>query len=93
MLLLTDNQIVNDSFLVYINDLLASGDIPGLCTEEERDTFCNAVSYRIQHVFQSRAGWLYKNLDTFSCCRYVMRSRQLAWLTVQKHVGNTLPTR
>ena len=51
VLLLTDNQIVSDSFLVYINDLLATGDIPDLCTQEERDTFCNAVSSGILACF------------------------------------------
>ena len=30
---MTDNQIVNESFLVYINDLLATGNIPDLCTQ------------------------------------------------------------
>ena len=30
--LLTDNQIVNERFLVYINDLLSTGYIADLCT-------------------------------------------------------------
>ena len=29
---MTDNQIVNETFLVYINDLLSTGYIPDLCT-------------------------------------------------------------
>ena len=32
VLLMTDNQIVNEGFLVYINDLLSTGYIPDLCT-------------------------------------------------------------
>jgi ABC-type dipeptide/oligopeptide/nickel transport system ATPase component len=35
--LLTDAQIVDDQWLVYINDLLSSGDIPDLFTSEEKD--------------------------------------------------------
>jgi hypothetical protein len=30
---MTDNHIVNEGFLVYINDLLATGNIPDLCTQ------------------------------------------------------------
>ena len=32
------------TFLVYINDLLANGDVPDLCAAEDRDNFVNAVS-------------------------------------------------
>lgn len=41
--LMTDNQIVNEKFLVYINDLLSTGYIADLCTTEDKDTFCNSV--------------------------------------------------
>jgi hypothetical protein len=37
-------QIVNERFLVYINDLMATGHVADLCGPEERDAFCNAVS-------------------------------------------------
>ena len=37
MFLLTDSQIVDERFLVYINDLLSSGRIPDLFTKEEYD--------------------------------------------------------
>ena len=43
MFLLTDSHIVNERFLVYVNDLLSSGFIPDLMTAEERDNCCNAV--------------------------------------------------
>ncbi|KAI3434555.1 hypothetical protein D9Q98_002628 [Chlorella vulgaris] len=43
MFLLTDNQIVNDEFLVYISDLLATGDACDLCTAEDKAALCNAV--------------------------------------------------
>lgn len=35
VLLLTDSQITDERFLIYINDLLASGNIPDLYTPEE----------------------------------------------------------
>ena len=43
VLLLTDNQLTKEAFLVYINDLLANGNVPDLCTPEDRDGFINAV--------------------------------------------------
>ncbi|CAG9462750.1 unnamed protein product [Pedinophyceae sp. YPF-701] len=41
--LMTDNQIVDERFLVYMNDLLSSGIIADLFTQEDKDNFCNAV--------------------------------------------------
>lgn len=38
MFLLTDSQITNERFLIYINDLLASGNIPDLFAVDEVDT-------------------------------------------------------
>jgi dynein heavy chain len=43
MFLLTDSHIVQERFLVYVNDLLSSGFIPDLMTAEEKDNCCNAV--------------------------------------------------
>jgi dynein heavy chain, axonemal len=41
--LLTDNQIVNERFLVFLNDLLATGLVSDLCTPEDIDNFSNSV--------------------------------------------------
>ena len=41
--LFTDLQIVNERFLVYINDLLSSGNIPDLFTPDDRENIINAV--------------------------------------------------
>nr|PIL99668.1 dynein heavy chain family protein [Toxoplasma gondii COUG] len=41
--LLTDQQIVDEGFLVFINDLLASGNIPELFTREELDTVLSSL--------------------------------------------------
>eukprot|EP00931_Biecheleriopsis_adriatica_P101533 TRINITY_DN7664_c0_g1_i1.p1 TRINITY_DN7664_c0_g1~~TRINITY_DN7664_c0_g1_i1.p1 ORF type:complete len:4295 (+),score=1011.97 TRINITY_DN7664_c0_g1_i1:399-12887(+) len=41
--LFTDNQIANERFLVFFNDLLASGEITDLYPNEDKDTIRNAV--------------------------------------------------
>jgi len=41
--LLTDQQIVDDAWLVYINDLLSSGDIPDLFSAEDKDSILSSV--------------------------------------------------
>ena len=46
MFLLTDSQITNERFLIYINDLLASGNIPDLFAVDEVDGICGAVTNR-----------------------------------------------
>merc|ERR1719272_2874629 len=43
MFLFTDGQITNEKFLVFINDLLASGDIADLYANEDKDAIRNAV--------------------------------------------------
>lgn len=42
--LLTDSQITNERFLIYINDLLASGNIPDLFAVDEVDTIVSRIS-------------------------------------------------
>lgn len=41
--LLTDNQIVKEKFLVYLNDLLSTGLVADLFAPEDRENFINAV--------------------------------------------------
>jgi dynein heavy chain len=41
--LMTDGQIVNEKFLVYLNDLLSSGFIPDLLTDEQQEQMQNNV--------------------------------------------------
>jgi dynein heavy chain len=43
MFLLTDTQIADEKFLVLINDLLASGNIPGLFADDEVDNIIAAM--------------------------------------------------
>jgi dynein heavy chain len=40
---MNDGQIVNERFLVFINDFLASGNIPDVLTNESKDEFRNSV--------------------------------------------------
>ena len=48
MFLFTDSQIVNERFLVPMNDLLASGNIPDLFAPDEMDTIVNAMGGRVK---------------------------------------------
>ena len=48
--LFTDSQISNERFLVYLNDLLASGYIPDLYAEDEIDEICNKVTPRVKEL-------------------------------------------
>eukprot|EP00656_Telonema_subtile_P018040 TRINITY_DN1972_c0_g1_i10.p1 TRINITY_DN1972_c0_g1~~TRINITY_DN1972_c0_g1_i10.p1 ORF type:complete len:4525 (-),score=1414.93 TRINITY_DN1972_c0_g1_i10:97-13671(-) len=46
--LLTDAQIVDDAFLVYINDYLSSGNIPELFTPEDKSDALNSVRSEVK---------------------------------------------
>ncbi|CAM9266952.1 unnamed protein product [Chrysoparadoxa australica] len=48
MFLLTDSQITNERFLIYINDLLASGNIPDLFAQDEVDTIVNNMANKVK---------------------------------------------
>ena len=48
MFLFTDSQITNERFLVYLNDLLASGNIPDLYSTEDKDAIVNAVVGKVK---------------------------------------------
>eukprot|EP00879_Flechtneria_rotunda_P029616 GHRR01032042.1.p1 GENE.GHRR01032042.1~~GHRR01032042.1.p1 ORF type:complete len:1612 (+),score=608.41 GHRR01032042.1:122-4837(+) len=50
--LMTDNQIVKEQFLVFINDLLSTGIVADLFTQEDKDTFVNAVRNEVKATGQ-----------------------------------------
>jgi dynein heavy chain, axonemal len=50
MFLLTDSQITNERFLVYLNDLLASGNVPDLFSTDEVDGIVNAVTNKVKAI-------------------------------------------
>lgn len=47
LFLLTDSQITNERFLIYVNDLLASGNIPDLFAVDEVDAIVSALSEKL----------------------------------------------
>ncbi|KAJ3391292.1 hypothetical protein HDU84_006208 [Entophlyctis sp. JEL0112] len=48
MFLLTDSQVADEKFLVLVNDMLASGNIPGLFPDEEVDNIINAMRNEVK---------------------------------------------
>ena len=48
MFLFTDQQIFDEKCLVYMNDLLSSGNIPELFAQEDKDNINNAVASRVK---------------------------------------------
>ena len=46
--LMTDSQVAEEQFLVLINDLLASGEIPGLFTEEEVENIISSMRPQVK---------------------------------------------
>lgn len=50
MFLITDAQVVDESFLVLINDMLASGEVPDLFSDEEIDGVVNAVKNEVKQL-------------------------------------------
>ena len=48
MFLFTEGQITNERFLVYINDLLSSGEIADLYTLDEKEAIINNVRAKVK---------------------------------------------
>ena len=48
MFLLTDAQVPEESFLVLINDLLASGEIPGLYADDEVENIISGIRNEVK---------------------------------------------
>jgi dynein heavy chain len=48
LFLLTEAQITNERFLVFINDLLSSGDVPELFTQDDRDAIVNNIRLAVK---------------------------------------------
>ena len=55
MFLFTDGQITDERVLVYLNDLLASGDIPDLYTSDEKDAIISDATPKCKVRSKSRA--------------------------------------
>ena len=50
MFLMTDAQVADEKFLVLINDLLASGEIPGLFAEDQRSDIYDGVRSEVKSL-------------------------------------------
>ncbi|KAJ9515913.1 hypothetical protein QJQ45_016901, partial [Haematococcus lacustris] len=50
LFLFTDSQIVDERMLVYINDLLSSGEIPDLFPQEDKDEIVNAMRGEVKQL-------------------------------------------
>ncbi|XP_054988433.1 dynein axonemal heavy chain 17 [Sorex araneus] len=48
--LMTDSQVAEEQFLVLINDLLASGEIPGLFTDEEVENIISSMRPQVKSL-------------------------------------------
>jgi len=48
MFLFNEGQITNERFLVYINDLLASGEIAELYSSDEKDAIINQIRSKVK---------------------------------------------
>uniref|UniRef100_A0A2K5TY45 Dynein axonemal heavy chain 17 n=1 Tax=Macaca fascicularis TaxID=9541 RepID=A0A2K5TY45_MACFA len=48
--LMTDSQVAEEQFLVLINDLLASGEIPGLFTEDEVENIVSSMRPQVKSL-------------------------------------------
>lgn len=51
MYLMTDSQVADEKFLVLINDMLASGQIPGLFSDDEVDSIIQNISPEVNITF------------------------------------------
>jgi len=48
--LMSDSQVAEEKFLVVVNDMLASGEIAELMSDEEMDNVINAVRNEVKHI-------------------------------------------
>ncbi|KAI8812367.1 dynein heavy chain and region D6 of dynein motor-domain-containing protein [Cladochytrium replicatum] len=87
MFLLTDSQVADEKFLVLINDMLASGNIPGLFPDDEVESIINSMRN------EAKALGL---IDTREVCWDIFIStvrKNLKVVLCFSPVGNTLRSR
>ena len=74
LFLLTDTQISNERFFVYLNDLLSSGNIPDLYTKDEKEAIINSLTNKAKNAGYSQepeSVWKYfisKIRENLHCC-------------------------
>lgn len=52
MFLMTDAQVPNENFLVLINDMLASGEIPDLFPDDEMENIIGGVRNEVNFILE-----------------------------------------
>lgn len=51
--LMSDSQIAEEKFLIVVNDMLATGEIMELFTDDEVDNIINAVRNEVKYTYHS----------------------------------------
>lgn len=74
LFLLTDTQISNERFFVYLNDLLSSGNIPDLYSKDETEAIINSLTNKAKnngYSTEPESVWSYfisKIKENLHCC-------------------------
>ena len=74
LFLLTDTQIANERFFVYLNDLLSSGNIPDLYSKDEKDAIITSITNKAKgagYSAEPSSVWNYyisKIRENLHCC-------------------------
>ena len=74
LFLLTDTQIINEKFMIYLNDLLSSGNIPDLYNRDEKDGIINSLTNKAKgagYTSDPASVWAYfisKIKENLHCC-------------------------
>ena len=79
--LLTDAQVPDEKFLVVINDLLASGEIPDLFADDELDNVINGIRNEVKSAGLQ---------DTKENCWSFFIDRVRRMLKVSMYIGSVL---
>lgn len=62
MFLMTDAQVPNEHFLVLINDMLASGEVPDLFGDDDVENIIAGVRNEVSSTIRSKYGFLHISL-------------------------------
>lgn len=88
--LMTDSQVAEEQFLVLINDLLASGEIPGLFTDDEVENIISSMRPQVKSmgVADTReACWKFFIEKVRKQLKVGPSSGRSPWLPVPSRVG------